>query len=127
MKQIQVTDISTHGLTVPGGWYAHVPEILKVDDAYLAAFTPWFLRRGYNPGHAQDECLRRVQAMFEGQWIYALRKAIGRWAREYEKRFGDLEGFDPEYMSSAFVPAQQFGRAGNPAIGAMFAEMRRER
>lgn len=127
MKKIPINDIHTYDLLVPGGWKARVPEIMTQDTSYVRAFTPVFMRQGMGVAQAQAECERRLQDVFESAWIFALRKAIGRWAVEYHRRFGDLEGFNPEYMSAAFVPAQQFGRAGNPYIGAMFAEMRSER
>jgi hypothetical protein len=127
MKKIEIGDIRTYNLRIPGGWKARVPEITTTDTDYVRAFTPVYMRQGMTVAGAQTECERRLREMFEGAWVYALRKAIGRWAVEYHTRFGDLDGFNPEYMSAAFVPAQQFGRAGNPYVGGMFAEMRRER
>ncbi len=54
---------------------------------------------------------------------------VGRAARDYEERFGSLDGFDPEKVQGAFIPGgDRFWRKGeksNVLLNTIFEDMRR--
>ena len=125
MKKVKIeSPIEARGIRVVPGWTARVPLILKVDEETMRVYGRFFQGRGKSPAEADAEVLRMCHGVFEAFWIVKLRLAMARWARLYEERFGDLEGFDPERMQGTFCPGDNWGKRGKPFVNPIFEEMR---
>jgi hypothetical protein len=127
MKKIEMTDLAARHLVVPGGWHAHVPAVTP-DEEWLAHVTRYFIADGYQPAQARALALAVAQAKSDAGWVRDIRQSIRRYALIYARRFGSLDGFDPEMMQAAYMPgvAENTGRRGKQFVNSLFMEMRKE-
>jgi hypothetical protein len=124
-RNVKMSEISRDGIVIPGGWLARMPEI-EISAADLAAYISYFTRQGWPVGVAEGFVREAMQKVFERGWSVGLREMIALKARDFMKMGGSLEDFDPSAISAAYVPFENRGRPGKPAIKRRLLEMRRE-
>lgn len=108
-------DLTTErGYKIPGGWQAWVPEIFA-DATYMRALTEAL--RPIEP-EPEREARRRVQEVWEVEFLSRLKDFIKRNGDMYGKRWrekvgkdGTLQGFDPETLQTRYLPGSR--SAGN--------------
>lgn len=127
MKKVKMTKIQTalgeEEIVIDEGWMANILEVKPASEAEITPYVRYFQRQGLKPADARAEVLRLVQELFEAEYVRRLRNSLRRWAREFYEENGTLAGFDPALLQNAFVPAQNFGRAGNEVAHDLMEEM----
>lgn len=131
MRRVEVSPTTFYEIQLEGGWTAQVPSItVRRDDERFVEIVAALARLGMPPARTEAYAIAACQGLFEGSWVTKLKMSVGRYAREYKRRFGSLEGFDPEIAQGAFVPGGDalWKRAGNSnlLLRDVFEEMRRE-
>ena len=128
MRTLEVSPTKYYEIQIEGGWTARVPTIsISRSDARFQELVTSLVRLGAPPSRAEEEAILSCQGLFEGSWVTKLKMATGRAAEEYKRRFGSLEGFDPEVAQAAFIPGgDRFWtkREGNLLYVDVFKRMR---
>lgn len=123
MKYVEMTPLHVGEHVIPGGWKAWVPEVV-VREEDLQHWARYYQFDGYPPHQARAMAERAIIRKHEAGWIRDLRRSLVRWAQIYLKRFGDLQGFDPERMQQAYYPGENTGRRGKAFVNQLMREMR---
>jgi len=71
-----------------------------------------------------DKAKRIGQDVYMAGYRPGLLHHTAYWAKKYWKRYGDLDGFDPELVQGGYVPFIRYGRKGQPFMNSMLGEMR---
>ena len=124
MIPVPQTPIQRGDLEIPGGWVAHVPEII-VSAEDIPRYFALVRSLGVPGAKLSSEIQETVQEVLNQGWCFRLRKKTGYWAEEYAARYGDLQGFRPEQAQLLFWPGKNTGRAGERGREQLFADMRR--
>lgn len=128
MIKVEVSPTKYYEIQLEGGWMARVPTIsIARGDARFQEIVTSLVRLGAPPRRAEEEAIASCQDLFTGSWVTKLKMATGRAAEEYKRRFGSLEGFDPEVAQAVFIPGgDRFWtkREGNLLYADAFRRMR---
>ena len=131
MRELEVSPTTFYEISLDGGWKARVPSItIRRDDPRFLELVGALARLGMPPAQTEAHAISSCQGLFEGSWVTKLKMSVGRYAREYKRRFGSLDGFSPEIAQKAFLPEGDviWKRAANSnlLLSDDFGEMRRE-
>ena len=144
----EMTDITTGGLVVPGGWNALILEVQSVRESTSACKTcgqstgrdpaevlyfEAIRSAGYSVEEARAWCREIPQGRFDFGQKHGLRSHIAHYVREYARRYPDLvdkqsngsyiaRGFDPYMMQQFYLPDLGRGIRAE-GIDAALAEM----
>lgn len=123
MLKVEMPESRAGGLVVPGGWTAKIPEI-TLEPKALNAYVSYVMRRKSAPMAEAAEIVRLAhQDRYNYGYISSLRAAVRYRAEQYLKRYGSLDGFDPELMMRLWMPGENVGRRGKPFALTLMAEM----
>lgn len=123
MLRFEMKEIQAGKLTIPGGWIAKVPEI-GLEAKALTAYTSYVMKReSVMAEDAKAIVLDRHQGLYVYGFLTSLRAAVRYRARQYHKKYGTLDGFDPELMIRLWMPGENVGRRGKPFAITLMAEM----
>lgn len=117
MIRVQATDIDRQGVHIPGGWTVKMPEPLfqkHEEDVYIR----YYVSQGVHAGVAADIVRQSFRQLWITAWLENLRTALARMAVRYQKMHPGLglRGFDPEIVQVAYVPGDNVGARGKPAV-----------
>lgn len=128
MLSVEMTDIETtsedgEALLIEGGWTLQVVEI-GAERSDRALLVRRYQRQGWRPWKAKELADEALQEVYTAGYVRRIRAFLRRLAKEYASRYGDLRGFEPERLQDLFLPAENYGRRGNPEATERMVKMR---
>ncbi len=124
MLRIPMPELRRRGVVVPGGWIAKIPSI-RGYDAEEAAHVRYYRGKGLHEGAALDHVRTSWEAIWVHGYLQALGQAVADMAKKYKKIHPDLglRGFDPEKAQAGYVPGDNTGVRGKPAVTELLRRM----
>lgn len=118
-------------VVVPGGWFAEVPIVERIERESHEALAAYFQANGMLPMKADDRALWTVQKTLETAYKKHHGDAVRRYAKIYARRYphlwdretGLLAGFDAARIATCCQPWEQVTQRRKAIVRLRMEEM----